>query len=41
MMARDPDDRYVTASECEIDLHKILEGGSPDLIDTSRPKVNH
>jgi eukaryotic-like serine/threonine-protein kinase len=41
MMARDPDERYVTAFECEADLRKVIDGGSPDLIDASRPKVNH
>ena len=41
MMATDPDDRYVTAYECQADLQKVIDGESPDLIDKSRPKVNH
>ena len=41
MMATDPDDRYVTAFECQADLQKVIDGEDPELIDKSRAKVNH
>ena len=41
MMSCDPDGRYVTASECEADLLRVIAGEPPQLIDSSRSKVNH
>lgn len=40
MMARDPDDRYVTAYECLQDMLRVKKGEPPLLVDRSRPKVN-
>ena len=40
MMAREPEDRYVTARECLDDLQRVIRGEAPLLIDPSRPKVN-
>jgi serine/threonine protein kinase len=40
MMAREPEDRYVTARECLEDLQRVIRNEAPLLIDPSRPKVN-
>ena len=40
MMARDPEDRYVTAYECLEDFQRIKDGEKPVLVDRSRPKIN-
>ena len=40
MMARDPEDRYVTAYECLQDMLRVKRGEQPLLVDRSRPKVN-
>jgi len=40
MMARDPDDRYVTAYECLEDMERAKAGRRPVLVDKSREKVN-
>ena len=40
MMARDPDDRYVTAFECLDDISKVRRGETPTLVDKNRLKVN-
>ena len=40
MMAREPEDRYVTARECLEDLQRVIRDEAPLLIDPSRPKVN-
>jgi serine/threonine protein kinase len=40
MMARDPDDRYVTAYECLEDVTRIRRGEKPNLVDKNRLKVN-
>jgi hypothetical protein len=39
-MARDPEDRYVTAYECLQDMLRVKRGEKPLLVDRSRPKVN-
>ncbi|MCM8537832.1 MAG: serine/threonine protein kinase [Lentisphaeraceae bacterium] len=41
MMSVDPDDRYVTANECLDDLIRLLNEEPPELVDATRPKINH
>ena len=40
MMAREADERYVTAYECQEDLTRVLEGQEPLLVDIDRPHNN-
>ncbi len=40
MMAKDPDDRYVTAFECLEDMIRVKNRQTPVLIDKNRLKVN-
>ena len=40
MMARDPDDRYVTAYECLEDMQRVKNGQKPVLVDKFREKTN-
>jgi eukaryotic-like serine/threonine-protein kinase len=40
MMARDPEDRYVTANECLQDMLRVKRGEKPLLVDRSRPRIN-
>lgn len=40
MMAKDPDDRYVTAYECLEDMQRIKDGQKPVLVDKFREKTN-
>jgi serine/threonine protein kinase len=40
MMARNPDDRYVTAFECLEDMQRVKNREKPNLVDTSRSHTN-
>ncbi len=40
MMAKDPDERYVTAYECLEDMLRVQNGDHPILVDKSRLKTN-
>jgi eukaryotic-like serine/threonine-protein kinase len=40
MMAKNPDDRYVTARECLEDLQRVRKGQKPVLVDPRRRRTN-
>ena len=40
MMAKDPDDRYVTSYECLEDMQRVKERQTPLLVNRSRAKAN-